>query len=213
VNLRLAALSRQLRQIFGLLPSGFPDEWQLVPRLEVDAEGWLQGSGVTPMKSHPSWHYAGLTTLDGKPDAIVAHTSATDPGTAIGMARRRTIPRKPEDRAASWHISIEADGSVVQMASCLVGTWHAAGQIKGVGSANRVSVGVELIGWEKGPWPDAQVLGAARVWRALVDAYRIPRKLAMVPHAVIDPARRSDPGKIWMSRHSEHVIEYAFAER
>jgi N-acetyl-anhydromuramyl-L-alanine amidase AmpD len=127
------------------------------------------------------------------------------------MARRRSVPRRPDDRPASWHISVEADGSIVQQASCEVGCWHAVGQIRGVGPANRVSVGVELIGFERGPWPLAQVDGARRVWRAIVQSYGVRREHAMVAHAVIDPARRTDPGRAWMDGCAESVLAYAYA--
>lgn len=179
------------------------------PPLIVNADGWLEGEGVEIIKSHRSWHYPRLSTPTGDPIAIVVHASATKPGTAVSMARRRTKSRKPTDRAASWHLSIEADGAIVQMASCEVGTWHAAGQIKGAGPANRVSVGIELIGHEKGPWPKEQVDNAKRVWRAIVQSYGIKRSLALVPHAVIDPARRSDPGAVFMHDHAESILEYA----
>jgi N-acetylmuramoyl-L-alanine amidase len=182
-----------------------------LPPLHVNEAGWLEGEGVTHIRLHASWRYARLSTPDGSPRALVWHASATAPGTALTMARRRTVPRSPEDRAASWHISIEADGSIVQMASAEVGCWHAVGQIRGVGAANRVSVGIELIGYEKGPWPAAQVDGARRVARALVQSYGIRRELAMVPHAVIDSARRTDPGSEFMKRHAPGVVEYAFA--
>jgi len=208
----LLDLSRKVRGAFGPLPSAFPEDWKLLPALHVDDEGWLVGDEVQSMPMHSSWRYAKLSTQHGDPLAIVAHTSATNPGTARSMGRRRTSPRQPEDRAASWHISVEADGSIIQMASCEVGTWHAAGHIKGAGPANRVSVGIELIGWEKGPWPAAQVQGACRVWRAIVQSYGIKRELAMVPHAVIDPQRRSDPGAEWMTKHAELVLDYAYAE-
>lgn len=181
-----------------------------LPPLHVNEDGWLEGEDVTLIKSHSSWFYPKLSTPTGDPVAITWHASATAPGTAIGMARRRTVPRTKDDRPASWAISIEANGSIVQQASCEVGCWHAIGNIKGAGPANRVSTSIELIGYEKGPWPLAQVHAAMRVERAIVQSYGIKRSLAMVPHAVIDSARRSDPGKAWMRDHAEAVLEYAY---
>jgi N-acetyl-anhydromuramyl-L-alanine amidase AmpD len=195
-------------KIFGLKRA--EPEPELPAPVTVDRFGWLHGDGVTRIPSHSSWFYAKLSTATGDPVAIVAHATATAPGTAINMARRRVQPRKPDDRAASWHISIEADGSIVQQASCRVGCWHAVGSIKGAGAANRVSVGIELVGFERGPWPPAQVEAAKRVWMAIVQHYGIKRELAMVPHAVIDPERRSDPGRPWMRDHAEAVLEYAY---
>ena len=106
----LLDLSRKVRGAFGPLPSAFPEDWKLLPALHVDDEGWLVGDEVQAMPMHSSWRYAKLSTPHGDPLAIVAHTSATNPGTARSMGRRRTSPRQPEDRAASWHISVEADG-------------------------------------------------------------------------------------------------------
>lgn len=182
-----------------------------LPPLHVNEDGWLEGEDVTIIKSHPSWHYSRLSTPTGDPIAITWHASATAPGTAVAMARRRAVPRKPTDRAASWALSIEADGSIVQQASCEVGCWHAIGQIKGAGPANRVSTSIELIGFEKGPWPLVQVHAAMRVERAIVQSYGIRRELAAVPHSVIDPDRRSDPGKPWMREHMPAVLAYAYA--
>lgn len=208
----LTNLARKVRDILpGDMPTGFPEEWELLPALRVNEAGWLEGEGVSAIPTHPSWFYAKLSTPTGDPLAIVAHASATGPGTSVVMAKRRAVPRKPEDRAASWHISVEADGTILQMASCEVGCWHAIGQIKGVGPANRTSVGIELIGFEKGPWPDAQVIGMARVCRAIVQSYGIRADRAQVPHAVIDPDRRTDPGKLWMTEHAAQVVEYALS--
>ena len=216
----LAARARAL--LPSSLATGFQPAWEALPPLTVDADGWLVGDGVTIIKSHRSWQYPGLATKDGEPEAIVAHYTATDPGTAVGMAKRRvqpwadfaagyrrSYPGKPVPQN-SWHVSAEANGALVQMASFKVGCWHAVGSIKGVGAANRTSASVELVGHGK-VFPDLQVLGAARLWRALVRAYAVPEALAMVPHAVIDPEHRSDPGPVWMRQHAPAVLEYAFA--
>lgn len=204
----LLALSRRVRGLLG--PRAFPDEWQLLPALHVNEHGWLEGEGVVRMPIDPSWYYPRLSTPHGDPLAIVCHASATKPGTGRAMANNRSRPRTKTDRAASWHVSVESD-SLVQMAPFSVGCWHAIGSIKGVGPANRTSIGVELVGFEKGPWPEAQVQQACRLWRALVTSYGIPRDRAMVPHAVIDPDRRSDPGKLWMREHAGRVLDFAFA--
>ncbi len=207
----LTGLARKLRTIFGPLPTGFPDEWQLTPVLHVNGDGWLEGDGVQLVPAHASWFYPKLSTPTGDPRAIVWHVSATNPGTARTMAKHRVVPRRPEDRAASWHISIEADGGVTQMVSLEAGAWHALNGIKGVGPANRTSASVELVGWERGPFPELQVIGACRVARAIVRSYGIPRELANVAHADIDPGRRSDPGKLWLREHAPNVMSFAYA--
>lgn len=214
----LLALGRTLR---GTVP--FPDEWQLLPSLIVNEDGWLEGDGVIRMPIDTSWYYPKLSTPSGDPTALVWHASATKLGTGVVMAknrqRKRLRPRQPGDRdedqgktwdrAASWHVSVEAE-TIVQMAPFHVGCWHAQGQIKNVGPANRTAVGIELVGYEKGPWPEAQVQQACRLERALVKSYGIPRAVAMVPHAVIDPKDRSDPGKEWMTKHAARVLEFAY---
>jgi hypothetical protein len=195
-----------------------------VSRLEV-INGWLVGEGVQRVEMHPSWRYAWLSTPSHVPLAIVAHYTATNPGTALNMARtrrqpwaefaaafRKAYPGKPVPQN-SWHISIEAGGGIVQMAPLTSGCWHAgsqtAKQIPGVGWANRTSIGIELVGHGK-DFPPAQVEASCAVWRALVTAYRIQKRHAMVTHQSIDPTRRSDPGPVWMKQHAPTVLEYAF---
>ena len=208
----LSKLSRTLRDLFARIgqPSGFPDEWQLAADLHVDESGWLEGDRVVQIRSHSSWFYPELSTASGDPGAIVWHASATPHGSAGNMARRRAVPRSPADRAASWHISVEGNGDIVQMIPAECGAWHAIGKISGLGPANRTSASIEIIGFERGPFPEAQVVGCARVARALVRSYGIPRSLANVSHASIDPDRRTDPGKLWLRDHAPHVMEYAF---
>lgn len=177
-------------------------------------DGWLVGLGVTTMPAHPSW-YGGLLT-GGEPRGIVAHYTATDPGTAVGMAKRRA--RKfgidPDDRAASWHISIEADGGIFQMVPLTHEAWHAgsstARAVPGVGLANDTCVGIELVGWGK-VFPAAQVASARTVWRALARGYGIKREHAMITHTSIDPGRRTDPGPVWMSQYAPGVLAFAYA--
>lgn len=189
------------------LPSGPSDE------LCVDDAGWLVGPGVERIEMHQSWH--GGTMSAGKPLGIVAHYSATNAGTAVAMARRRArmFGEDPSDRLASWHITIEVDGSIVVMLRAHRRAWHAgsatAKPIPGIGEANANTVGIELVGFGK-EFPAAQVEAAGRVWRALVRRYEIPRKHAMITHQSIDPERRSDPGPVWMGHHAERVLDIAF---
>lgn len=181
-------------------------------RVDV-VDGWLTFAERIPM--HASWRYTQLRTPGSTPRAIVCHYTATDPGTARNMAKRRQAKRTKKDRPASWHISIEADGTVIQMAPLTAGTWHAgsdtARQIPGVGWANHTSVGIELVGHGK-VFPEVQVAAAKRVWRAIVQAYGIERKHAMVAHAALDPGRRSDPGPVWLTHCADRVLDAAYAE-
>lgn len=182
--------------------------------LVVDDDGWLQGEGVEHVVAHPSWHYRSLSS--SRPLGIVAHYTATEHGTALAMARRRTRRRRPSDRAASWHISIEGDGSIIQMISTLAGAWHCSRGhlVEGVDGPrhriNRCTVGIELVSPDGRSFPPAQVESAKRVWRALVQEYDIGRVRAMLEHSTYDPARRRDPGPVWME-HAEDVLKAAGA--
>jgi len=191
-----------------MIPSWIANLFSIIvgkPVRQADiVDGWL--TFATRVEMHPSWRYSTQT----QPRAIVAHYTATDPGTAMNMAKRRTKPRAKDDRAASWHISIEADGTVIQMAPLTAQCWHAGGGlIRGAGMANRVSVGIELVGHGK-TFPPAQVEAACIVWRAIVTEYGITRELAMVEHSKLDPDRRRDPGPVWMANHAPAVLDYAY---
>lgn len=172
----------------------------------------LSGQGVTLIEAHPSWYGSLLTT--GQPRGIVAHYTATDPGTSRSMARRRTQPLAAGDRLASWHLTIETDGSIVQMVPLDRAAWHAGSDtalpVPGLGTANYHTVGIELVGHGK-DFPAAQVEAAKRLWRVLVQTYGIQHKFAMLEHSKIDPARRSDPGPVWVSQHAPEVLKAAFA--
>jgi hypothetical protein len=189
-----------------------PDPWANLAPLEIDDDGWLVGEGVTIIRTHQSW----LGPLIGKPGGVTCHVSDTNPGTAHNMAKRRARPfgQDPNDRLSSWHASVETSGALLQMVSFKQAAWHAgspsAKPIPGLGWANSRTNGIELIGYEKGPFPDLQVAGYARLQRALVKRYDIQRQFAMITHASIDGKRRSDPGPVWMKKHAERVLDYAF---
>ena len=203
--------------------------WQAAAGLEVDGkagpktiasieaqqpvivyEHWLVGPDVKSIPADASWYGGPL-----QPKGIVAHYTATDPGTAVNMAKRRSHPfnSDPDNRLASWHVTIETDGTVVQMVPFHRMAWHAgsstAKQIDGLGWANSTCIGIELVG-PGDAFPPAQVEAAKRVWRAIVQAYSIPHKYAMLEHSAIDPTRRSDPGPTWMRQHATDVLEAAY---
>lgn len=182
--------------------------------LVISDDGLLSGDGVTVIAAHGSW-FGG--ELEGGPGGVVCHVSDTAPGTALNMAKRRARPfgADPDDRLASWHASVETDGTIVQMISFRRLAFHAgsktAKKVPGLGWANQRTVGIELVGRESGPFPEAQILGYARVLRALRLKYGITREFAMITHASIDPTRRSDPGQEWITKHAQRVLDLAFA--
>lgn len=177
-------------------------------------DGWLQGrTGLKWIKSNDSWYGGKLRA--GKPEAIVAHYTATDGGTGVRMGEtRRDRQRDSFDKPpGSWHVSIEADGTIIQQIALDVVAYHAGAKtakpIPGLVGANLCSVGIELVGHGRA-FPERQVRAAERVWRALVKHYGIPRELAMVQHSELDPTRRNDPGPVWMSKHATRVLDSAY---
>jgi hypothetical protein len=173
-------------------------------------DGWLQGDGVLRLAADPSWFG---DDMPAGPLAIVAHYTATAPGTGITMATRRIVRRGAEDRAASWHVTVAADGLIIQMVPFHAQAWHCARGVVpvpgGMMRPNACAIGIELEGHGQ-EFPAPQVAAACRVWRALVHAYAIPRTLSMFEHSVFDPERRDDPGPIWMQAHAPLVLDYAF---
>jgi N-acetylmuramoyl-L-alanine amidase len=129
------------------------------------------------------------------------------------MARNRQRPRGKGDRPASWHLTIDTDGTVVQMVPLHRQAWHAgsdtARPVPGLGWANARTIGIELVGHGR-EFTAPQVAAAGAVWRAIVRAYGIPREFAMLQHSEIDPARRGDPGPVWMREHAEAVLAVAY---
>lgn len=189
-------------------PSGFGDGIAVM-------DSWLVGPDVTRIDAHESWYGGPLAT--GKPLGVVAHYTATNAGTAINMATRRArqFGQDPDDRLASWHITIETDGSIVVMIPMNHTAWHAGSPTAklvpglGNGNANANTVGIELVGFGK-EFSPAQVTAASQVWRALVKHYGIAREFAMITHHSIDPTQREDPGPVWMSQHADNVLDFAY---
>lgn len=180
-------------------------------------DGWMQGpTAVIRMPIDKTWY--GGTMYGGYPAAIVWHYTATGPGTAKNMANNRKEPfRKGVDRAASWHLTIDTDGSIIQMVPLTCKAWHAgsptAKKIPGLGAwANDVAVSIELVSVNGASFTTAQVQSAKAVTRALARTYGIKREYAMVGHGELDPQRRSDPGPVWMTEHAKNVLDYAYAQ-
>jgi len=184
------------------------------PGNELTVAGdWLVGPNVQRIETHDSWY--GGAMASGKPLGIVAHYTATATGTAVNMAKRRArqFGQDPDDRLASWHITVETDGSIVVMIPLSRSAWHAgsstAKPVPGLGNANANTVGIELVGFGKEFLP-AQVTAASQVWRALIKHYGILREHAMITHQSIDPTRREDPGPLWMTQHAANVLDFCY---
>lgn len=240
----LAALVRHFQEAHGLLPDGKAGP---LTRAMIDqalrarepiqelvvSDGWLAGPGVEIIPANPCW-YGG--PMPRGPLAIVAHYTATDPGTALDLAGRRylsaaeiterlrgrsgfelelpggrVITIKSVPRLASWHVTIAQDGAIYQGVPLSSQAWHVASHarldVPGGLRANACAIGIEFEG-HGDSFTDAQVASAKRVWRAIVRAYGIPRELAMVGHDELQE-NRSDPGPVWMREHAEAVLAYA----
>lgn len=186
--------------------------------LTITDDGWLQArTGLTWIKSRDSWYGGKLRA--GKPEAIVAHYTATDGGTGVQMGRNRADHDRDHFKnpaghmPGSWHITIETDGSIIQQIALDTVAYHAGSKtakpIPGLVGANQCSVGIELVGHGRA-FPERQVASAERVWRALVKHYDIPRSHAMITHQELDPTRREDPGPVWVSKHAPRVLASAY---
>ncbi len=185
-----------------------------VAEVEIDADGWPVGPRVTRIVTHPSW--LGGSLVGGEPGGIVAHFTDTDPGTAVAMANRRARPfsSDPDNRMASWHATVEADGAIVAMVPLGRVAWHAGSStaipVPGLGEANYHTSGIELIGYGR-VFTAPQVASATWLWRAIVRRYRIERRFSMISHQSIDPQRRDDPGPLWLGTYAPLVLAAAYA--
>lgn len=192
-----------------LAPAGCPLFWVSL------ATNLLVGSPAEIIPAHYSWF--GDKLAGGRPSAIVWHFTDTGPGTARSMARRRARPYgQPDDPKVptSWHATVDTDGTIVQMVPFDHLANHAGGPgslpIPGLGTANTHAVGIELVGFGDS-FSVAQVMSACLVARALVQAYAIPRVYAMLQHSELNPTHRDDPGPVWMAKHAQRVVDFAFA--
>jgi hypothetical protein len=180
----------------------------------IVVDGWLQGPDVLHTPAHASWHRGAMV-----PTGIVAHYTATAPGTAEAMARRRQKRRMPLSRPAIWHVTIAVDGKAWQQLPFGIRGAHCKNakdarirvrdQNGNIAAPNSCTLGIELEGFGN-TFPLAQVRTARAVWRAIVQGFGIDRGQAMLAHADLDPGRRSDPGPVWLGEHAPGVLAYAF---
>jgi N-acetyl-anhydromuramyl-L-alanine amidase AmpD len=183
--------------LFDVFKKLFPNLY--LSEVVVDHKGWLQGRNVKRVPIHPSWGYKSLSTADGKPGGLVWHWSATNPGTAQTMAKNRLAAFKPgKDRAASWHVSIETDGTLLQMLPFTAGAWHCRGH-------NHTKLGIELIGHGKS-YTEAQIESARQLCQALVDKYAFRPEDLKHEHRHFEPDRRTDCGPPWTDKHLPEIL-------
>lgn len=165
-------------------------------RLTIDHQGWLFGDGVErwPSPRHFPALYAGQV-------GIVWHYTCVAPG--IPLWKRITTYKPGVDRAASWHLLIEADGQIYQSVSFRQGAWHCLPTPHNVlpSAPNNCSIGIELAAKGDQEWPLLQIDAARSVLGVLVKTYpTIERKFAGLLHSQLDPDRRDDPGPTWATK-------------
>lgn len=160
--------------------------------LSVNHSGFLAGRNVQLRPSHPTWYSGPMA-----PRAIIWHNTDTGPGTARAMSRRRMrrYGSSPDDRPASWHVTIETDGSIWHQVPLDHIAWHAGGKnkkplrISGRDyHPNDVAIGIELVG-DGLSFTDEQVTAAARVLDAIVRRFKIPRANADVLHRDVNRSK------------------------
>ncbi len=187
-----------------------PSEYKIVNH-------WLEGPNVIHMPMHESYCPRFLhTDKDHNPLALVMHETSTAAGTGKNMAKRRKkkFDKDQGDRQSSWHITVEQDGTIIQMAPFNRVCWHAGSKtdraIPGAGFANDVAVGLERVGYEDDSFiPALQLISIKEVVRAFVHHYGIKRDNTLVGHKWIDPTRKRDPGPAW-DKVQNGVLDYAF---
>lgn len=167
---------------------------------EIDHDGWYHAKNAIRMPAHSSWFGKQRENLN----TIIWHYTCTKPGTAKNMAKNRLKKRNPKtDRAASWHFTIETDGSVVQMVSCESVAWHCRG-------ANDFSIGIELVSLTGEIFTDDQEKAARELVEAIKLRYGVPRSFAGRNHSEFDPDRRKDAGPVWGVR-LKRILEEVYS--
>lgn len=165
--------------------------------MKVKANGWL--SGVRRIAS---------PNRDARPpgtaiDLLVIHNISLPPGEFGGEAVVQLFTNALDTEAhpyyaqlrglkVSAHFLVRRDGEIIQFVPCSRRAWHAgASAWQGRSCCNDFSIGVELEGSDQVPFSDRQYAVLARLTRLLQRAYPLR---AIVGHADIAPARKTDPG-------------------
>jgi N-acetyl-anhydromuramyl-L-alanine amidase AmpD len=177
--------------------------------LTIDADGWLRGPAVRRVPSHRSWTSGRRPTPAHAPTALLWHYTATNHGTAERMAKNRVPRRKPNDRPASWHVTVAADGVLWQQVSFLEVAWHCGKGRIGDYRVNECAVGIELEG-HGDAFPEEQVGAATLLVRRLAGVYGLDREDCAHGHRDYDPARRADPGPVWAGGVLPDLLEVVF---
>lgn len=140
------------------------------------------------------------------PTLIVVHGISLPPGefggpwidrlfTGALPAAAHPYFRQIEGLRASAHALIRRDGQIVQYVPFHLRAWHAGkSEYQGRSGCNDFSVGIELEGTDATPYTEAQYVALAALITALLGAYPMLSRQALVGHSDVAPGRKTDPG-------------------
>lgn len=165
--------------------------------MKVKVNGWL--SGIRHIAS---------PNCDTRPpgaeiDLLVIHNISLPPGEFGGHGIVQLFTNSLDTDAhpyyaqlaglkVSAHFLVRRNGEIVQFVPCGKRAWHAGASLwQGRPACNDFSLGIELEGSDCVPFGDRQYDALARLTRVLKRAYPLR---AIVGHADIAPARKTDPG-------------------
>lgn len=165
--------------------------------MKIRANGWL--SGVRRIASpNCDTRPPGIAT-----DLLVIHNISLPPGEFGGEAVAQLFTNALNTEAhpyyarlrglkVSAHFLVRRNGEIIQFVPCNKRAWHAGASVwQGRSCCNDFSIGIELEGSDQAPFSDRQYKALARLTRVLQRAYPLR---AIVGHADIAPARKTDPG-------------------
>lgn len=102
----------------------------------------------------------------------------------------------------SAHCVIRRDGVIEQYVPFSKRAWHAGlSSFNGVSGCNDYSIGIELEGTDKSAFTDQQYSALVELTNALLLAYPLLNKRAIVGHCDIAPERKTDPGMLFNWSH------------
>jgi len=176
----------------------------------VQNDGWVSDVGRVESPNFDARPTGCVASL------IVVHAISLPPAQfgSDDIARLFTNTLNPEahpyfsgisELRVSAHFLIRRDGQLMQFVSCHERAWHAGKSVwRGRQRCNDFSIGIELEGCDELPFEEPQYQQLLRLVEKLSTAYPIE---AVVGHADIAPARKTDPGPFFdWQRLSAHGI-------
>jgi AmpD protein len=170
--------------------------------LEINAENWLEGSGVQHVLS--SFFNDRPQNLDI--DLLVIHCISLPEGAYgngyiqklfMGALDSRVHPsfETLRDLKVSAHLMIERSGKIFQFVPFDKRAWHAGiSEFQGRENCNDYSIGIELEGTDSTKFTDEQYRALNQIITVLQSKYPGITPEKIVGHCDIAPGRKKDPG-------------------